>query len=131
MKRHQAIVTLPLLGLALAVGCSQSSDDEQVGTLEAAVKPARPGTGSGGGPTGKVSICPIPPGNPANAHTVEVGAAAVDAHLAQGDVLGACPSEGAGGQGGACPNGSASSVSVTSSTSGSGAGGDMIEGPQR
>jgi len=39
----------------------------------------------------KVVICHIPPGNPANAHTIEVSENAVDAHMAHGDVLGPCP----------------------------------------
>lgn len=43
------------------------------------------------GNAGKVTICHIPPGNPANAHTIEVGSPAVAAHLAHGDSLGACP----------------------------------------
>lgn len=39
----------------------------------------------------KVTICHIPPGNPANAHTIVVGASAVPAHLANhGDSVGAC-----------------------------------------
>ena len=38
----------------------------------------------------KVAICHIPPGNPANRHTIEVGQAAVNAHLAHGDHIGAC-----------------------------------------
>jgi hypothetical protein len=39
----------------------------------------------------KVTICHIPPGNPANAHTITVGIAAVPAHLAlHGDSLGRC-----------------------------------------
>jgi hypothetical protein len=38
----------------------------------------------------KVMICHIPPGNPANAHTIIVGKKAVQAHLDHGDVLGAC-----------------------------------------
>jgi len=39
----------------------------------------------------KVALCHIPPGNPADARTVVVGEAAVPAHLAHGDSLGACP----------------------------------------
>jgi hypothetical protein len=37
-----------------------------------------------------VTLCHIPPGNPSNAHTITVGAAAADAHLAHGDYLGPC-----------------------------------------
>ena len=33
----------------------------------------------------------IPPGNPDNAHTITVGADALDAHLAHGDSEGECP----------------------------------------
>ena len=36
-------------------------------------------------------ICHRPPGNPANAHTINVGAPAVSAHLAHGDTEGPCP----------------------------------------
>mgnify|MGYP001619380431 CR=1 FL=1 len=38
----------------------------------------------------QVMICHIPPGNPNNAHTIIVGANAVNAHLAHGDYLGEC-----------------------------------------
>jgi hypothetical protein len=40
--------------------------------------------------TQKTTICHIPPGNPANAHTLCVGTPSVDAHLAHGDTLGEC-----------------------------------------
>jgi hypothetical protein len=46
----------------------------------------------------KVVICHIPPGNPANAHTIEVGAPAVQAHLNHGDVLGSCEEDIAKGE---------------------------------
>jgi hypothetical protein len=40
----------------------------------------------------KVTICHIPPGNPANRHTITVGESAVDAHVSNhGDTLGPCP----------------------------------------
>ena len=39
------------------------------------------------------TLCHIPPGNPANAHSIEVPQSAVPAHLAHGDLLGACPYE--------------------------------------
>ena len=42
----------------------------------------------------KTTICHIPPGNPANAHTLCIGNAAVPAHLNNhGDYLGACQNE--------------------------------------
>jgi len=43
-------------------------------------------------PNGKVLVCHIPPGNPANAHTICIGAPAVAAHLAHGCTLGPCTS---------------------------------------
>jgi hypothetical protein len=39
----------------------------------------------------KVTICHIPPGNPANAHNITISSSALKAHLGHGDVLGACP----------------------------------------
>jgi outer membrane protein assembly factor BamB len=41
----------------------------------------------------KVQICHIPPGNPANAHTIEIAAAGVPAHLAHGDSEGECEAQ--------------------------------------
>jgi hypothetical protein len=38
----------------------------------------------------KVTICHIPKGNPSNAHDITVGASAVPAHLAHGDIVGPC-----------------------------------------
>ena len=42
------------------------------------------------GPNGKVTICHIPPGNPDNARTIRIGCAALDHHLAHGDICGPC-----------------------------------------
>jgi hypothetical protein len=55
----------------------------------------------------KVTVCHIPPGNPANAHTISVDAAAVPAHLGHGDTLTPCeiclaPNQGCGGPNGNC-----------------------------
>jgi uncharacterized membrane protein YgcG len=52
--------------------------------------------------TKKTTVCHVPPGNPANAHTICVGNAAVPAHLDHGDFLGtcSCPGEGSGSDGG-------------------------------
>lgn len=56
------------------------------------------------GNTKKTTICHIPPGNPANEHTICVGNAAVPAHVENHhDTIGACPNEppcGGGGGGG-------------------------------
>jgi hypothetical protein len=41
--------------------------------------------------SGKVVVCHVPPGNPKNRHTIEIGQSAVPAHLAHGDTLGPCP----------------------------------------
>jgi hypothetical protein len=45
---------------------------------------------------GKVDICHIPPGNPANAHVINVSVNAIPAHLAHGDNLGQCGGGGGG-----------------------------------
>jgi uncharacterized membrane protein YgcG len=51
--------------------------------------------------TSKTTICHIPPGNPANAHTICVGNAAVPAHLEHhGDFVGTCSCPGGGSDGG-------------------------------
>ena len=46
--------------------------------------------GDSGGYGKKVDICHVPPGNPANAHTLSISVNALDAHLAHGDLLGTC-----------------------------------------
>ncbi|ATX81537.1 hypothetical protein Ga0123462_0667 [Mariprofundus ferrinatatus] len=38
----------------------------------------------------KVKVCHLPPGNPDNVQSIEVGESAVQAHLAHGDTLGSC-----------------------------------------
>ena len=45
-----------------------------------------------------VTLCHVPPGNPDAAHTVTVGAPAVPAHLAHGDVEGECAEDGEDGE---------------------------------
>ena len=125
-------VVTPLLAIAAAfgfaagVGCglTDGSDDngltsEQISELAAChlsvggtmplgkgdhLRACRPND------TKKTTICHIPPGNPANAHTICVGNAAVPAHVTNhGDSIGACvnerpcqppPTTGAAGAGG-------------------------------
>lgn len=48
----------------------------------------------------RVTLCHVPPGNPDNAHTITVGASAVDAHMAHGDYLGPCEDDGTDDDGG-------------------------------
>lgn len=38
----------------------------------------------------KVTICHVPPGNPSNAHTIEISYSALPAHILHGDKVGAC-----------------------------------------
>ena len=40
----------------------------------------------------KIIVCHIPPGEPSNKQTIEIGESALDAHLAHGDTIGACVS---------------------------------------
>ncbi len=62
--------------------------------------------------TSKTTVCHIPPGNPANAHTICIGNAAVPAHLKNhGDFVGTCAcgsGSGSGGGGGGSGGGSGS-----------------------
>ncbi len=41
-------------------------------------------------PTGKITICHVPPGNPGNRHTITIDASAWPAHQAHGDTMGSC-----------------------------------------
>ena len=41
----------------------------------------------------KVTICHVPPGNPANAHEITVAEASLEAHFPHGDTLGTCEGE--------------------------------------
>jgi hypothetical protein len=66
-----------------------------------------------------VTLCHIPPGNPANAQTIVVGQAAVAAHLAHGDYLGECHPT--------CEVGVPSPVSKTGQTLCFDAGGSLID----
>jgi len=76
-------------------------------------------TDNGGADNGKkVTLCHIPKGDPANAHTIVVGVAAARAHLAQGDTLGACASNDEPDGGGEEPDTTAPVISAVSVTAG-------------
>jgi uncharacterized membrane protein YgcG len=86
------------------------------------------------GDTHKTTICHIPPGNPANAHTLCIGNAAVPAHLENhGDSLGQCqheepcpppPTSGAAGTG--APGGAAGASGTSGSGGAAGTGGASV-----
>lgn len=85
---------LASLLLGSLAGCTGQSDDSLylTGTEEAAVT-LPDGSKACTNPK-KVLICHIPPGNPANAHTICVGKAATEPHVSHhGDTLGACATE--------------------------------------
>ncbi len=69
MRRIILIAALVSIGVVTAVGMRNNSD----------------------GP--KVTICHIPPGNPANAHSITISINALPAHLAHGDSEGACEAQ--------------------------------------
>src|SRR4051812_5094216 len=85
-----------LVVLFIAAGCG--SDDpntvnQGVGSDSACMAGSPDGHVCDPGNSKKTTICHIPPGNPANQHTLCVGNSAVKAHLAHGDHTGACDSE--------------------------------------
>lgn len=125
-----ALSALLACGPAPQPGDEPAPQDPQSGGLEGA--PGEDPTGgeagdSQGGPanSAKVTICHIPPGNPANAHTITVGAPAVKAHVKHGDTLGAC---GGGGEVDAGTGGGTDAGSGGGADAGSG-GGDVDAGP--
>ena len=110
---------LALFGLTVIGGCGVTSDESTMSPGEAALAACHLNDGTvdlstdlhacDPQNTKKTTICHIPPGNPANAHTLCVGNAAVAAHLRNhGDSVGACvgespcppPPSGAGGASG-------------------------------
>lgn len=144
-----ALSALLGLGLMTGLGCAEASDEttEQAADAESATERARlvachldDGTvemtahvhACDPQDKKKTTICHVPPGNPANAHTLCIGNPAVGPHLANHpDYLGPCkvemacppahmPAADAGGAGGCSAGGTGGSVS---NTGGSGAGG--------
>jgi uncharacterized membrane protein YgcG len=73
--------------------------------------------------TSKTTVCHIPPGNPANAHTICIGNAAVAKHLEKhGDFVGTCSCTGSGSDGGSGGSGGGGGGGGTGSGGGSGDG---------
>jgi len=77
---HRTLKALVLLVGSIAfAGCLQLSTDSREGAIDSAACNGN-----------KVEMCHVPPGNPDNAHTICIGAAAVDAHVGHGDHPGSC-----------------------------------------
>ncbi len=70
-----------VVGWSALVACSGCGGD---GPEEAVLTAVQAASGA------KVRICHVPPGNPSNAHTIEVNASAESAHLGHGDYRGEC-----------------------------------------
>src|SRR5260370_19822451 len=99
MLRFNTILFSGALLLLAACGGADSSSENSAAQRSrhggGATKCGAVGTGSDSHAcdpldTKKTTICHIPPGNPANAHTLCVGNPAVPAHLGHGDYLGVC-----------------------------------------
>jgi hypothetical protein len=127
---------LALFGLSVIAGCGATTDESTASENGAALAACHLNDGTvdvsttdlracDPQNTKKTTICHIPPGNPANAHTLCVGNAAVPAHLHNhGDSLGPCvietacppPPTGAGGavgSGGQSGSGSGGAGEIT------------------
>ncbi len=79
-------------------GDSDDSDDSEGGHSDDSDDSTVNGSDNGNNGSGKgnkkITICHIPPGNPANAHTITVGKPAVfNAHIKHGDLIGPCLSD--------------------------------------
>jgi hypothetical protein len=108
-SRIASLMLLATVPFAAGCGPEVSSHEEELGGGSAAlgaVADAHADAGTAPTGTDKVAVCHIPPGNPANAHTIVVGAPAVAAHLRHGDRLGACDAADGGGDDGGGDDGS-------------------------
>src|ERR1051325_5052686 len=135
MKRNLSLWSLAAIATAFGVGqfagCNMSIDEESTSATWAEIVACGLDDGSvehsatlhacDPQSTKKTTICHIPPGNPANAHTICVGNAAVPAHVNNhGDSIGACANEppcpppgGTGGTGGGGGEGGSSGTGGT------------------
>lgn len=125
-----ALSALAILGLAHAMGCGSPAEESSPASADetwAALRACQLDDGTvehdallracDPQDTKKTTICHIPPGNPANAHTLCIGNPAVAHHLKNhGDHLGPCAQEPPctpppGGTGGSTPEGTGGSCS--------------------
>ena len=117
-----------LLSLLFVTACAVNESDSSANLTGTEESPLESSTGAPTCGGHKVLVCHIPPGNPANEHTICVGAAAVDPHVRlHHDHLGVCASEVPGDEG--SDTGSGDTGSGCGSDSGSGSGSDGGSGP--
>lgn len=95
---HTVDVGAPSLPAHLAHGDTEGACADDAGEEDPEENEEEPETDEDSGEA-KVLVCHVPPGNPENPHTVEVGESAVPAHLAHGDTEGACEGDEPGGEG--------------------------------
>lgn len=84
---HTVTVGAPAVPAHLAHGDAEGACEGDDGTGE------EPPTDEGEDAEVKVLVCHVPPGNPDNPQTIEVGESALPAHLAHGDTEGECTEE--------------------------------------
>ncbi len=89
MKLVHSVCALAFATFAGCGGAQIGSDPNALNTMPGVCGPNDP-RACDPADTKKTTVCHIPPGNPANEHTICVGDEAVPAHLAHGDYVGAC-----------------------------------------
>jgi hypothetical protein len=105
MVRNWSLTAFALGFGLVAVGCvAPGSPDESIGS-----EPSAQVQGAG-----KVTICHIPSGNAADAHSIDVSASALNAHLAHGDSIGDCDGGEEPSGGGEEPSGGGEEPTATS-----------------
>jgi hypothetical protein len=96
--RLSSIATSPAVLAALCTmlmgGCGEGTLEDENSDPTLRGEELNGGAPNGGAP-GKITICHVPPGNPANAHTLVVGGPGWNGHRNhRGDYLGACQGQG-------------------------------------
>ncbi|MFO0592975.1 MAG: hypothetical protein U0441_35870 [Polyangiaceae bacterium] len=135
MIRNLTLCGVTALGLFLA-GCVTPSSDEGLNTSPD--KQALCGGKKKAGDNKKITICHVPPGNHAAAHSISIDKSALPAHLAHGDNIGKCQNDddddddgegsGSGGSGGGTTTSTSTTTSTTTAIGGGGAGGSTGTG---
>lgn len=97
----RSLVAVLAVGAALGLACGLGEEDPTLHLTGTESQPLVSVQSDGGVayscPAKKALVCHVPPGNPANAHTICVGKPAVKAHLANHpDTEGACGAADAG-----------------------------------